>query len=66
VVQIGTILLMTPPATPLSYVLLQAARPDSGPQGAKVRRYRLARARLDAQRAPRAPLATMPKDAVHA
>jgi hypothetical protein len=33
-------------------VLLQAARSEPGPHAAKVRRYRLARAALQAQRAP--------------
>jgi hypothetical protein len=60
-------LVMTPPVTTSSsYVLLRAARDGTAPEPAKVRRFRLARARLDEQRAPRARLGVVRKDALHA
>ena len=47
---------MTASSTPTRLVLLQAAArpatPTAGPHAAKIRRYRIARAHLQAQRTP--------------
>jgi hypothetical protein len=40
------------PTAPSRYVLIPATRTETGPHAAKIRRYRLARAALQAQRTP--------------